>query len=146
MTDKILEVRGLTKTYGGEKRKGAKQAAPTLDVLRGIDMFDCVLPTRTARMGTAFSSAGRMNLRNAKYARDFTPLDPACDCPTCRNHTRAYIRHLVKQNEMLGAILLSVHNLHFLLDLMRRAREAVLADAYEEFFEQWMESDAAADY
>lgn len=63
-------------------------------------------------MGTAFSSAGRMNLRNAKYARDFTPLDPACDCPTCRNHTRAYIRHLVKQNEMLGAILLSVHNLH----------------------------------
>ena len=96
-----------------------------------------MLPTRTARMGTAFSSAGRMNLRNAKYARDFTPLDPACDCPTCRNHTRAYIRHLVKQNEMLGAILLY---------LMRRAREAVLADAYEEFFEQWMESDAAADY
>ena len=115
-------------------------------VREGVDMFDCVLPTRTARMGTAFSSAGRMNMRNAKYARDFAPLDPACDCPTCRNHTRAYIRHLVKQNEMLGAILLSVHNLHFLLDLMRRAREAVLADAYEEFFEQWMESDAAADY
>ena len=115
-------------------------------VREGVDMFDCVLPTRTARMGTAFSSAGRMNLRNAKDARDLTPLDPACDCPTCKNHTRAYIRHLVKQNEMLGAILLSVHNLHFLLDLMRRAREAVLADAYEEFFEQWMESDAAADY
>ena len=115
-------------------------------VREGVDMFDCVLPTRTARMGTAFSSAGRMNMRNAKYARDFTPLDPTCDCPTCKNHTRAYIRHLVKQNEMLGAILLSVHNLHFLLDLMRRAREAVLADAYEEFFEQWMESDAAADY
>ena len=115
-------------------------------VREGVDMFDCVLPTRTARMGTAFSSAGRMNMRNAKYARDFTPLDPTCDCPTCRNHTRAYIRHLVKQNEMLGAILLSVHNLHFLLDLMRRARAAVLADAYEEFFEQWMESDAAADY
>ena len=115
-------------------------------VREGVDMFDCVLPTRTARMGTAFSSAGRMNMRNAKYARDFTPLDSTCDCPTCKNHTRAYIRHLVKQNEMLGAILLSVHNLHFLLDLMRRAREAVLADAYEEFFEQWMESDAAADY
>ena len=115
-------------------------------VREGVDMFDCVLPTRTARMGTAFSSAGRMNTRNAKYARDFTPLDPTCSCPTCKNHTRAYIRHLVKQNEMLGAILLSVHNLHFLLDLMRRAREAVLADAYEEFFEQWMESDAAADY
>ena len=115
-------------------------------VREGVDMFDCVLPTRTARMGTAFSSAGRMNMRNAKYARDFTPLDPTCSCPTCKNHTRAYIRHLVKQNEMLGAILLSVHNLHFLLDLMRRTREAVLADAYEEFFEQWMESDAAADY
>ena len=115
-------------------------------VREGVDMFDCVLPTRTARMGTAFSSAGRMNMRNAKYARDFTPLDPTCSCPTCKNHTRAYIRHLVKQNEMLGAILLSVHNLHFLLDLMRRAREAVLADAYEEFFEQGMESDAAADY
>lgn len=115
-------------------------------VREGVDMFDCVLPTRTARMGTAFSSAGRMNMRNAKYARDFTPLDPTCSCPTCKNHTRAYIRHLVKQNEMLGAILLSVHNLHFLLDLMRRAREAVLADAYEEFYEQWMESDAAADY
>ena len=112
----------------------------------GIDMFDCVLPTRTGRMGTAFSSTGRMNMRNAKYARDFTPLDPTCDCPTCKNHTRAYIRHLVKQNEMLGAILLSVHNLHFLLDLMRRAREAVLADAYEEFYEQWMASPAAKDY
>ncbi len=115
-------------------------------VREGVDMFDCVLPTRTARMGTAFSSTGRMNMRNAKYARDFGPLDAACDCPTCRNYTRAYIRHLVKQNEMLGAMLISVHNLHFLLDLMRRAREAVLADAYEDFYRQWMESDAAADY
>ena len=115
-------------------------------VREGVDMFDCVLPTRTGRMGTAFSHEGRMNLRNAKFTRDFGPLDAACTCPTCQNHSRAYIRHLVKQNEMLGAILLSVHNLHFLLDLMRRAREAVLADAYEEFFEQWMESDAAADY
>ena len=97
-------------------------------VREGVDMFDCVLPTRTARMGTAFSSTGRMNMRNAKYTRDFTPLDHNCTCPTCQNYTRAYLRHLVKQNEMLGAILLSVHNLHFLLDLMRRAREAVLAD------------------
>ena len=115
-------------------------------VREGVDMFDCVLPTRTARMGTAFSSAGRMNLRNAKFTPATSrPLDPACDVPHLSATTRrAYIRHLVKQNEMLGAILLSVHNLHFLLDLMRRAREAVLADAYEEFFEQWMESDAAA--
>ena len=112
----------------------------------GVDMFDCVLPTRTARMGTAFSSQGRMNMRNAKYTRDFTPLDPECSCPTCQNHTRAYIRHLVKQDEMLGGILLSIHNLHYLLDLMRRAREAVLADAYAEFEAQWMASPAAKDY
>lgn len=115
-------------------------------VREGVDMFDCVLPTRTARMGTAFSSTGRMNMRNAKYARDFTPLDHQCTCPTCRNHTRAYIRHLVKQNEMLGGILLSIHNLHYLIDLMRRAREAVLADAYEEFYQEWMASPAAKDY
>ena len=112
----------------------------------GVDMFDCVLPTRTARMGTAFSSRGRMNMRNAKYTRDFTPLDPECTCPTCQNHTRAYIRHLVKQDEMLGGILLSIHNLHYLLDLMRRAREAVLADAYAEFEAEWMASPAAKDY
>jgi queuine tRNA-ribosyltransferase len=115
-------------------------------VREGVDMFDCVLPTRTARMGTAFSSTGRMNLRNAKFARDFTPLDHECTCSTCQNYTRAYLRHLIKQNEMLGAILLSVHNLHFLIDLMRRAREAVLADAYEEFYAAWMASEAAADY
>lgn len=115
-------------------------------VHEGVDMFDCVLPTRTARMGTAFSSTGRMNMRNAKYTRDFTPLDPACSCPTCQNHSRAYIRHLVKQGEMLGGILLSVHNLHYLIDLMRRAREAVLADAYEDFFQEWMASPAMRDY
>lgn len=112
----------------------------------GIDMFDCVLPTRTGRMGTAFSSSGRMNMRNARFARDFGPLDPECSCPTCRNHTRAYIRHLVKQDEMLGGILLTTHNLHFLIDLMRRAREAVLAGAYAEFEAEWMASPAADDY
>lgn len=115
-------------------------------VREGVDMFDCVLPTRTGRMGTAFSSTGRMNLRNAKYARDFTPLDHACTCPTCRQYTRAYLRHLIKQKEMLGGILLSMHNLHFLMDLMRRAREAIIADAYEEFYEEWMASPAAIDY
>lgn len=112
----------------------------------GVDMFDCVLPTRTARMGTAFSSTGRMNMRNAKFARDFTPIDPACSCYTCQHFTRAYVRHLVKQDEMLGGILLSIHNLHYLLDLMRRAREAVLAGRYEEFLSAWMSSPAAKDY
>lgn len=115
-------------------------------VREGVDMFDCVLPTRTARMGTAFSSQGRMNMRNAKYTRDFTPLDPSCACPTCQNHTRAYIRHLIKQNEMLGGILLSIHNLHYLLDLMRRARQAVIDGVYEEFYQEWMASPAAKDY
>ena len=115
-------------------------------VREGVDMFDCVLPTRTARMGTAFSSTGRMNLRNAKYKADFGPLDPACTCPTCQTHSRAYLRHLVKQDEMLGAILLSVHNLHFLIDLMARAREAVLAGAYEEFYAAWMAGPGVKDY
>ncbi len=115
-------------------------------VAEGVDMFDCVLPTRTARMGTAFSSTGRMNMRNARFTRDFTPLDPACSCYTCTNFTRAYIRHLVKQDEMLGGILLSLHNLHFLLDLMRRAREAVLAGTYDAFLAAWMASPAAQDY
>lgn len=112
----------------------------------GVDMFDCVLPTRTARMGTAFSSTGRMNMRNAKYTHDFGPLDPNCSCPTCRNHSRSYIRHLIKQNEMLGAILLSIHNLYFLIHLMEQAREAVLADRYSEFLAEWMNSPAARDY
>ncbi|WP_165252556.1 tRNA guanosine(34) transglycosylase Tgt [Adlercreutzia sp. ZJ304] len=115
-------------------------------VAEGVDMFDCVLPTRTARMGTAFSSTGRMNMRNAKFAHDFTPLDHECNCYTCTHFTRAYIRHLVKQDEMLGGILLSLHNLHYLLDLMRRAREAVLAGEYDAFLAAWMASPAAKDY
>lgn len=112
----------------------------------GVDMFDCVLPTRTARTGTAFSSAGRMNMRNAQYARDFGPLDPACTCTTCTQYSRAYLRHLVTTKEMLGAILLTVHNLHFLLDLTARAREAIEAGTYGEFLSRWLASPAAADY
>ncbi len=95
-------------------------------VIRGVDMFDCVLPTRIARNGTAMTSQGKVVVRNATYAEDFTPrnatyaedftpLDPECDCYTCRNYTKAYIRHLIKTNEMLGARLITTHNLHFLL-------------------------------
>jgi queuine tRNA-ribosyltransferase len=91
----------------------------------GVDMFDCVLPTRTARTGSALTSAGRINLRNAQYARDQSPLDEGCDCPACTRFTRAYIRHLVNQNELLGLRLLSLHNLRFLLELTRGAREAI---------------------
>ena len=113
----------------------------------GIDMFDCVLPTRTARMGTAFSSEGRMNLKNARYAHDAGPLDAACTCPVCTGgYTRAYLNHLVRQKEMLGGILLSVHNIYYLLDLMRRAREAIIDGRYSEFVAAWMDSPAAADF
>lgn len=115
-------------------------------VHEGVDMFDCVLPTRTARMGTAFSHKGRMNMTNAKYAHDFGPLDTDCSCPVCQKHSRAYLRHLVKQKEMLGGILLSIHNLYFLIHLMEDARAAILAGSYEEFYQDWMHSPAANDY
>ena len=112
----------------------------------GVDMFDCVLPTRTARLGTAFSSEGRLNMRNARFARDPGPLDAACTCPTCSAYSRAYLRHLVTTKEMLGAILLSEHNLHYLLDLTARAREAIAQGKYGAFLAAWMGSPAAADY
>ncbi len=112
----------------------------------GVDMFDCVLPTRTARLGTAFSSEGRLNMRNAAFARDFGPLDPTCTCSTCTRYTRSYLRHLVKSKEMLGAILLTVHNLHYLLDLTRRAREAIENGTYGAMLADWRSSPAANDF
>jgi queuine tRNA-ribosyltransferase len=115
-------------------------------IARGVDMFDCVLPTRTARVGTAFSSQGRLNLRNAAYAEDFGPLDPACTCSTCTQYTRAYLRHLVNMKEILGAVLLSVHNLHFLLELTARAREAISGGRYAGFVDEWMDSPGAQDW
>ena len=90
--------------------------------IAGIDMCDCVLPTRIARNGTAMTSQGKVVVRNATYERDWTPLDPECDCYTCKNYTRAYLRHLVKANEILGVRLLSIHNLRFLTKLMERVR------------------------
>ena len=91
----------------------------------GVDMFDCVLPTRTARTGSALTRDGRINLRNARFARDQAPLDETCDCAACARFTRAYIRHLVNQNELLGLRLLSLHNLRFLIELTRGARDAI---------------------
>jgi queuine tRNA-ribosyltransferase len=99
----------------------------------GVDMFDCVLPTRTARTGSAISWSGRLNLRNARFARDARPLDEDCDCPACTRFTRAYIRHLVNQNELLGLRLLSLHNLRFLLELTHRARAAIERQAFGPF-------------
>src|SRR3954453_19470395 len=94
-------------------------------IARGIDMFDCVLPTRTARTGSALSWEGRLNLRNARFARDPRPLDEQCGCPACTRFSRAYIRHLVNQQEILGLRLLSLHNLRFLIDLVAAARQAI---------------------
>lgn len=109
--------------------------------IRGIDMFDCVLPTRIARNGTCMTSNGRLVVRNAKYARDFGPLDENCDCHVCRTYSRAYIRHLVKTNETFGFRLTTYHNLSFLINLMRRVRQAIredrLLDFREAFFEQY---------
>ena len=96
-------------------------------VLRGVDMFDCVMPTRHARTGHLFTSAGIINIRNACYQRDAGPLDPECACGTCRRYTRAYLRHLDRCNEILGVRLATVHNLHFYLDLMRQIRAAIAA-------------------
>ncbi len=94
-------------------------------IARGIDMFDCVLPTRTARTGSALTWEGRLNLRNARFARDARPLDEGCDCPTCARFTRAYLRHLVNRREILGLRLLSLHNLRFTIDLVAAARRAI---------------------
>jgi queuine tRNA-ribosyltransferase len=102
-------------------------------VIRGIDMFDCVLPTRIARNGTCMTSLGRVVVKNAKYAEDFTPLDPNCDCHVCRTYTKAYLRHLLKCDETFGLRLTSYHNLYFLTNLMRDVREAIKNDNLLEF-------------
>lgn len=109
--------------------------------IRGVDMFDCVLPTRIARNGTLMTSQGRMVVRNAKYTNDFGPLDPECTCYACRNYSRAYIRHLIKADEMFGLRLTTIHNLHFLVNLMVQVREAIREDRLgtfrDEFFEKY---------
>ncbi len=109
--------------------------------LRSIDMFDCVLPTRIGRNGTIMTSRGKIIVRDAKYARDFSPMDPDCDCYACRNYSRAYIRHLLKAQEVLGIRLTTWHNIKFLLDLMKKIRQAImedrLGDFRNEFFGQY---------
>jgi queuine tRNA-ribosyltransferase len=100
---------------------------------RGVDIFDCVLPTRTARMGTAFTRRGRINLRNAEHAFSSEPLDPECSCPACSGFSRGAIRHFVTQKEILGIILLTEHNLAFLTRLVEEAREAILERRFAAF-------------
>lgn len=105
---------------------------------RGIDMMDCVLPTRIARNGTAFTKTGKMVIKNAIYKNDFRPIEEDCDCYTCKNFTRAYIRHLINAGEMLGAELLSIHNLRTLLKLAHDCRQAILGDYFKDFKEEFL--------
>src|SRR4029450_10980880 len=102
-------------------------------IARGMDMFDCVLPTRLARNGTAFTAAGTLNLKNAEFALDKRPIEETCTCPACGEFTRGYIRHLIKAEEILGLRLITLHNLHFYLNLMSQARSEIESDAFDQF-------------
>jgi queuine tRNA-ribosyltransferase len=103
----------------------------------GIDMFDCVSPTRLARHGSVFTSEGRITMRRSAYAHDFGPLDPHCQCSTCLNHSRAYLHHLMRQREIAGAILLSIHNVHYLINEAQLCRRAILEGTFKEYFSRW---------
>ena len=107
-------------------------------VIRGVDIFDCVLPTRIARHGQAFTRTGKINLNNAKYKEDFTPIEEACDCYACKHYTKAYIRHLLNTGEMLGGRLLSIHNIRFLIRLTEELREAIKEDRILEYKEDFL--------
>ena len=109
-------------------------------VLRGIDMFDCVLPTRTARNGTAFTHNGKVNVRNSAYERDFSPLDDKCDCYCCKNYSKAYLRHLIMQDEILGGRMLSLHNITYLANIMQRIRDAINEDRFLDFAKEFTSS------
>lgn len=107
-------------------------------VIRGVDIFDCVLPTRIARHGQAFTRMGKINLHNAKFKEDFTAIDADCDCYTCKNYTKAYLRHLINTEEMLGGRLLSIHNIRFLIRLTEELREAIKNDTILEYREEFL--------
>ena len=105
---------------------------------RGVDMMDCVLPTRIARNGTAFTKKGKMVVKNAIYKNDFRPIEEDCECYACKNFSRAYIRHLINAGEMLGAELLSIHNLHNLVTLAKDCRKAIIEGNFKEFKDNYM--------
>ena len=108
-------------------------------VARGVDMFDCVLPTRNGRTGQAFTSRGKLNIKNARYAQDQRPLDEECQCSVCRRHSRAFLRHLYLSGEMLASILLTHHNLAFFLDTMRRVRQSIRSGQFTKFHRDYTE-------
>ena len=143
--DEMYQVAGDTARRLPESRPRYLMGAGTPEdlvecVARGIDMFDCVMPTRNARNGQLFTSEGRVNIRNARYAEDDRPLDPACHCYTCRHHSRAYLRHLFMAGEMTAAALNTLHNLSFYLDTMRRIREAISLRTFDAFRQGFLRS------
>jgi queuine tRNA-ribosyltransferase len=107
------------------------------NIERGIDMFDCVMPTRNARNGTLFTSFGKLNIKGASFKEDERPIDPECECITCKTYSRAYINHLFRAREITYFRLATIHNLHYYLTLMKQAREAILNDSYESFKENF---------
>ena len=106
-------------------------------IKNGVDMFDCVLPTRNARHGSFFTWSGKKQIKNAQYREDNTPLDENCSCYTCKNHTKAYLRHLYKCGEGTGQTLMSIHNVTFLINFARLVREAILLDKFSEFYDKY---------
>ena len=136
--DLMIDVLNFTTDYLPENKPRYLMGVGSPDYLfeavqYGIDMADCVLPTRIARNGTAMTSKGKIVIKNAKYKEDFTPLDHDCDCYTCKNYSRAYIRHLFNVNEILAYRLVTIHNLHFLLNLMKGIRKSIIDDRFMEF-------------
>lgn len=126
---------------------GVGEPADLLEgVIRGVDIFDCVLPTRLARHGHAFTKYGKINLKNAKYKEDFAPIDETCDCYACTHYTRAYIKHLINAEETFGARLLSIHNIRFLIKLMEKIREAIRNDNLLAYKKEFMRNYYGEDY
>ena len=110
------------------------------NVIRGIDIFDCVSPTRLARHGHALTKYGKINLKNAKYKMDFEPISKECDCYACKHYTRSYIKHLINADETFGARLLSIHNIHYLINLTKELREAIKNDNILEYKEEFIKN------
>lgn len=140
--DIMYEVLGYTTKHLPREKARYLMGVGTPDCLvegvaRGVDMFDCVFPTRVARNGMAMTHTGRLTVRNARYAHDFHPIEEGCQCYTCRNYTRAYIRHLFKAEELLAYRLVSIHNLYFLLDFMRQMRQSILDGTFRTFRENF---------
>jgi queuine tRNA-ribosyltransferase len=141
--DRLQVLEGLTPHLPANKPRYLMGVGRPQDiiaaVLRGIDMFDCVMPTRHARNGHLFTSQGVVNIRNAAHQADTGPLDPACACYTCRNYSRAYLRHLDRCNEILGSRLNTIHNLHYYLELMRRLRTGIEVGSLDDVLREYLQ-------